>query len=200
MSTQESDSVEPVGRQSAHTLWRALRWVLPIVLTVGAVWSVDATLYRLRAERADESARILAAARDLVVLGVGEARNTLDAAERSGVRTVAITMPLTTVAPAWKRWIKQVLGKTTDLELNAKRQRFNELLRQSGTAWPLIDLARLEATLEDGSSRTASFESRTLGILASEYTDDGAHLNDRGRRHVAPLFLQALSHAISGRD
>ena len=125
-------------------------------------------------------------------------RNTLDAAERSGVRTVAITMPLTTVAPAWKRWIKQVLGKTTDLELNAKRQHFNELLRQSGTTRPLIDLARLEATLADGSSQTASFEGRTLGILASEYTDDGAHLNDRGRRHVAPLFLQALSHAISG--
>ena len=65
-----------------------MRWVLPLALTVGAVWSVDATLYRLRAEREDESARILAAARDLVVEGVGEARNTLDAAPiEPGVRS-----------------------------------------------------------------------------------------------------------------
>jgi hypothetical protein len=124
-------------------------------------------------------------------------QGTLDTAARSGVRTIAITMPLTTVAPAWKRWIKQVLGKTTDLELNAKRQRFNELLRQSGTDRPLIDLARLESTLEDGIQRTASFKGQTLGILASEYTNDGAHLNDRGRRQVAPQFLRALSRVAS---
>jgi hypothetical protein len=124
-------------------------------------------------------------------------RNTLDAAARSGVRTVAITMPLTTVAPTWKRWIKRALGKTTDLELNARRQHFNELLRKANMDRPLIDLARLESTLEDGSSRSASFDDRPVEILASEYTDDGAHLNTRGRRHVAPLFLRALSGAIN---
>ena len=124
-------------------------------------------------------------------------QGTLDSAARSGVRTIAITMPLTTVAPTWKRWIKQVLGKTTDLQLNAKRQQFNELLRQANTDRPLIDLARLESTAEDGSSRTVSFANQTVETLASEYTDDGAHLNDRGRRHVAPAFLQALSGAIS---
>ena len=124
-------------------------------------------------------------------------RDTLDRAASGGIRTVAITMPLTTIAPAWKRWIKQALGKTTDLELNAKRHRFNDLLRQAGTDRPLIDLALLESTLEDGSLRTASFADQPVDILASEYTDDGAHLNHRGRRHVAPLFLQALSHAVS---
>ena len=123
-------------------------------------------------------------------------QRTLAMADQRGVRTVAITMPLTTVGPAWKRAIKRVLGKVTDTELNAKRHRFNELLRQTSSGRPLIDLARLEATLEDGSLQTTSFGGHSLEILASEYTDDGAHLNERGRRHVAPPFLRALADAI----
>jgi hypothetical protein len=124
--------------------------------------------------------------------------HTLNLAARQGVTVVAVTMPLTTVAPAWKRWVKKALGKPTDAELNTKREHFNALVRQASATRPLIDLARLESTLEDGNRRSISYGGRSVAILASEYTDDGAHLNERGRRHVAKLFLRALAAAIDG--
>lgn len=113
-----------------------------------------------------------------------------------GVRTVAVTMPLTTVAPAWKRWLKQALGRPTDRELNALRQRFNDHLRRGGDR-PLVDLARLEATGPDGKVRSVTVEGQTVEVLVEAYTDDGSHLNARGRRHVASHFLRALAHALS---
>ena len=123
-------------------------------------------------------------------------QGTLTVASATGVRAIPVTMPITTVAPSWKRGIKQLLGKPTDLELNARRQHFNELLREAYADGPLIDLARFEATREDGSIRTAPFNGQPVEVLVAAYTDDGAHLNSRGRRWVAARFLESLSNAI----
>lgn len=124
---------------------------------------------------------------------------TLTTARGTGVHTIAITMPVTTVAPAWKRWTKRVLGRVTDAELNARRQRFNDLVRANYDDTSLLDLARMESTLEDGSRSAIEVAGQPVEILPHVYTDDGAHLNRRGRRQVATEFVNALSVLIDQR-
>lgn len=120
----------------------------------------------------------------------------LRAARERGIHVFAVTMPITSVAPAWKRLLKSALGKTTELEMNARRLRFNQLLRESG--FPLLDLARFESTLEDGSRSTRTHDAEEIEILPAVYTDDGSHLNERGRRHVAAQLIRALAAGIDG--
>lgn len=121
---------------------------------------------------------------------------TLQRAADRGVNVVAVTMPLTTVAPTWKYGLKRLTGRVTDRELNLRRERFNRRLRESSHPWPLIDLARLEATAPDGSMRTVSYHGVAVPVLAAEYTSDGSHLDQRGRQFVAPRFLRDLARAI----
>lgn len=123
---------------------------------------------------------------------------TLQRAAHQDVRVVAVTMPLTAVAPAWKYWLKHLTGRVTDRELNLRRERFNQLLRESSHPWPLVDLARFEATRPDGSSCTVSYRGVKVPVLASEYTSDGSHLDARGQRQVAPRFFRGLARAIEG--
>lgn len=124
------------------------------------------------------------------------ARTLTRAADR-GLRVVAVTVPLTGVAPAWKYWIKRLTGRVTDRELNARRERFNRLLRESSHPWPLIDLARMECTAPDGTLRTISYGGRAVPMLAPEFTTDGSHLDARGRRVVAARFLRELARVIA---
>lgn len=123
---------------------------------------------------------------------------TLQRAADQGVRVVAVTMPLTTVAPAWKYWLKQLSGRIPDRELNLRRERFNQRLRESSLPWPLVDLAQFEATAPDGRLCTVSYHGAAVPVLASEYTSDGSHLDARGQRRVAPRFFRSLARAIEG--
>jgi hypothetical protein len=117
---------------------------------------------------------------------------TLDEASGRGVAVMAITAPLTVDDPAWKRLAKRVLGRPTARDLNARRGRFNDLVRERFGAANLFDLARLESTLEDGRRH----EPGGIEALAPAFTHDGAHLNERGRRHVAAGFIEALGRAL----
>ena len=57
-------------------------------------------------------------------------RNYAETIARAPVRTVPVTLPLTTLEPGWKRWFKQLAGRPTQAAINAKRMRFNELIRE----------------------------------------------------------------------
>lgn len=120
---------------------------------------------------------------------------TLDEARARGVRTVPVTLPLTTVEPNWKRWIKGALGRPTQAGLNARRMRFNERLRAHFAEQPIVDLARMESTREDGSRCLMQLNHEPVEYLEPGFTYDGAHLNERGRRHVAAAFVLALRAA-----
>jgi hypothetical protein len=117
---------------------------------------------------------------------------TLDSARALGVNAIAVTMPITAIDPDWKRLAKRILGRGTTLELNARRQAFNDLLRDRFGPDQLVDIAHLESTLPDGTRSTQSFEGSPIETLPKEFTGDGSHLNELGRRHVAAGFLEAL--------
>lgn len=110
------------------------------------------------------------------------------------IQFVHITVPLTTVEPAPKAWIKTLLGRTTVREIDAKRNEFNKLLYQAyaGTD-PIFDLAEVESTRPDGSRSYFKRGSERIYTMAPEFTTDGGHLNEAGRRAAAERLLLVLA-------
>jgi hypothetical protein len=125
-------------------------------------------------------------------------RETIDSLRLSapGVTFVHVTVPLTVRTPGWKRLLKKVLGKEETSEIdNLRRNEYNDILRQYYKAEPLFDLAALESTFPDGSREEFSHEGRNVYTLIGELSDDGAHLNRKGRDIAAREFVRVLAAA-----
>jgi lysophospholipase L1-like esterase len=105
---------------------------------------------------------------------------------------VHITVPLTTAESGPKAWLKSVLGRRTARADNVKRNKFNRLLRQAYAADSIFDLAEIESTRPDGSRSYFPVGNDMIYTLAEEYTTDGGHLNELGRRTVAKQLLTFL--------
>jgi hypothetical protein len=125
-------------------------------------------------------------------------RETIDSlqAMTPALTFVHVTVPLTARTPGWKKLLKKVLGRedASDIE-NARRNEYNDLLRQYYNAKPLFDLATLESTYPDGSREEFSYQGRTIYTLIGELSDDGAHLNREGRDIAAREFVRVLAAA-----
>ena len=108
---------------------------------------------------------------------------------------VHLTMPLRTIQTGWKVSLKNIIGRPIGgYAEGAMRQEYNALLRAeySGKE-PVFDLAEIESTRADG-SRISFTDAGVTGYgLAPEYTYDGGHLNEVGRRLVAEKFLVLLA-------
>lgn len=116
---------------------------------------------------------------------------------------VYFTMPLRVSRGGIKGLAKWVLRRDrSGREGNADRHTFNQLLREAkGDTGRLFDIALFESTYLDGSRETFRLRGVTHEALVPEYTDDGGHLNDTGRRVVATefvAFLAELSKKKSG--
>lgn len=106
-------------------------------------------------------------------------------------RFVAVTAPLTTVQSGPKAWVKRLLGKSPwGFAENAKRQEFNEILRSQFAPDALFDLAKLESA----TAEPLEFEGKPLESLDQGLTDDGGHLNDRGKALVGASFVKFLAN------
>lgn len=106
-------------------------------------------------------------------------------------RFVHVTVPLTTSASPIKGFIKSLMGRH---DSNIKRQLFNEKLRKeySGKE-PLFDLAAIESTRPDGTRASFQKSGSTYYSLSAEYTDDGGHLNELGKKTVAAELIRLLA-------
>ena len=69
---------------------------------------------------------------------------------------------------------------------NINRNQFNEILRKEyeGKA-PIFDLAKIESTYPDG---------KTSYSMVPDYTYDGGHLNETGRKKAAEQLLVLLAN------
>ena len=116
-----------------------------------------------------------------------------------GTTIVHVTVPLTG-SPSGPKWIarnvvKRLVGrKVRGPRDNRTINEFNDLLRKKYLGHePLFDLAALESTHADGSREMIQEGGRPLYSLAPEYTFDGGHLNETGRRIVALELLRILA-------
>lgn len=114
---------------------------------------------------------------------------------RPDLRLMHVTMPLRADPTGWKTNLKRLIGRATDEDAdNILRNEYNDGLRKKFAGEPLFDLAQIESTLPDGSRTSFSAAGRTIYRLAGEYTTDGGHLNDLGKRVVATGF----AHTVAG--
>lgn len=125
-----------------------------------------------------------------------EAIDTLQA-RHPALTIIHVTIPLQVDPGTLFHWRTIVRGKHTPLRtLNAVRMRYNRLLRSAYEGdEPVFDLAHVEATRRDGSAARARMGRDDVPFLAPEWTDDGGHLNEAGRRRLAEAFLASLARA-----
>lgn len=123
-------------------------------------------------------------------------QGTINAAKAKypALKIVHITMPLTISESNAKAWAKRLLGRGTAQELNVKRNQFNQRLRSAyGGVDPIFDLAEVESTNSDGSRSYFTRSNEKFYTLSPELTEDGGHLNERGRRAAAQEMLRVLA-------
>ncbi|MEW7997823.1 MAG: hypothetical protein AB2804_01320 [Candidatus Thiodiazotropha endolucinida] len=93
--------------------------------------------------------------------------------------------------------IRELLGRPNNSKLdNIKRNQFSHLLRTHYTQSPIVDIAASESTYSDGKREAFKMDGQTYYSLIGEYTDDGGHLNENGRRRVASAFVHELAQII----
>ena len=121
-----------------------------------------------------------------------EYKTTMERLKKEYPRTKFIhaTVPLMVSKTSIRSLAKKVLGKE---DHNIKRNRYNEMLKKEYLGKePIFDIAQIESTRPDGSRSSFAKQGTTYYSLASEYTDDGGHLNEQGQRAVAQELLVEL--------
>ena len=115
-------------------------------------------------------------------------------AAHPALTVIHVTVPLT-MDPGWLRHhAARARGLPSLREANVPRVRYNELLRESyGGMDPVFDLAALESVDAAGRRMAVRHEGRTVPFLHRAWTDDGGHLNRRGRWRIAQAFLATLA-------
>ena len=100
--------------------------------------------------------------------------------------------------PSLINWIKDLLKRSRGSlsnEHNVKRNEFNDLIISEYTHnEPVFDIAKFESVYPDGSRETFSEKGKTYYSLVPEYTDDGGHLNEKGRKIIAEQLLIFLAN------
>jgi len=100
---------------------------------------------------------------------------------------VHVTAPLTVAESGEKTFLKKLFGRQTSSDNNKKRNQFNTLMKaEYAGKEPVFDLAAIEAQSYDGNGAILS--------LARDYTEDGEHLNKKGRRIVAEALIKFLAN------
>jgi len=109
---------------------------------------------------------------------------------------IHFSVPLTTTETTWKTWIKKLIGKKDLWEYsdNIKRNEYNEMLRKEYEGkGSLFDIAKIESTFPNGARCSFTKDGKTYYSMVPEYSNDGGHLNELGRKKVAEQFLILLA-------
>ncbi len=109
---------------------------------------------------------------------------------------IHFTVPLTTTKTTWKTWIKKLIGKKTwEYDDNIKRNEYNEMLiKKYEGKETVLDIAKIESTFPDGTRSSFTKDRKTYYSMVPEYTYDGGHLNETGRKKVAEQLLILLAN------
>ncbi|MCP4150476.1 MAG: hypothetical protein GY757_22200 [bacterium] len=86
--------------------------------------------------------------------------------------------------------VKNILKNLTGKDNNINRNRFNRLLTKEYKEERIFDLGKFESTYPDGKRETSA---KNIFTLVTQYTDDGGHLNAKGREIIALQFLDFLA-------
>lgn len=105
-----------------------------------------------------------------------------------------VTVPLRAAPTGFVARVRQsIQGAHAEHRRNSVRCWFNDQLRRTYSAGGLLfDLAALESRQSNGREVFSKVEGQRVHSLAQEWTYDGGHLNEEGRKMVAAAFLNYL--------
>lgn len=110
---------------------------------------------------------------------------------------IHFTVPLTskrTILSMVKDFIK---GRSNKSMLdNVIRNKYNELIFSKYPNNLIFDLAKFESTYPDGSQEQYIYNGKHYNSLVPDYTDDGGHLNEKGRQMVAKNLISFLAEKV----
>jgi hypothetical protein len=105
-----------------------------------------------------------------------------------------VTVPLRARSLGFKNRLRLLLGKRVwEDDSNAKRDDFNQALRQTYGESAIIDIARVGSTKADGSREYFSRGDRKIPCLTPGLTHDGGHLNEDGQRAAAEELVRVVA-------
>jgi hypothetical protein len=113
-----------------------------------------------------------------------------------------VTVPVRSTPKGAKRNLKEsiklLIGRPGVLEDNMKRQHYNTLLNNACSKTdPLFDVALAESISPSGSRCYAVKDKAKIYFMDSQYTSDGGHLNEEGRKRIAEQLLIILAELAS---
>jgi hypothetical protein len=112
--------------------------------------------------------------------------------------TVPLTSPVKNAKSSVKGFTKWLLMKPTAIDDNLKREQYNKLVRDTyGKTGRVFDLTFIESVGPGGLPRYVDRGGLRIPFMAPEYTDDGGHLNEKGRKAVAEQLLIKLSEVAA---
>ena len=117
--------------------------------------------------------------------------------QHPNLRIIHFTVPLTELRITWKTKIKEILGNKNLWEYNhlINKNLYNDMLiKEYSGIDPIFDVASIESTYPDGSRNTFKRDGEIYYALISDYSSDGAHLNELGQKIVAEKLLLLLTN------
>lgn len=112
----------------------------------------------------------------------------------SRLRIVHCTIPLRLLPSGPYAFLRRAMGhQHPQYQANLAREWFNEQLRSEHAGDDLFDLALLESTSRSGQRCMHDIGGDRVPSLAPEWTSDGGHLNECGRKMLATEFFNFLS-------
>jgi hypothetical protein len=113
-----------------------------------------------------------------------------------------VTVPIRSAPKGVKRYLKQsiklLIGKQGVLDDNMKRQHYNTLLNDAySKTEPLFDIALAESVSPGGYRCYAVKGEEKVDFMVSQYTYDGGHLNEKGRKRVAEQLLIIIAQTAN---
>ena len=109
---------------------------------------------------------------------------------------VHVTVPLTELKTNLKTWIRILIRKKEMWEYDniIAQNRYNDLIRKEYTGKePIFDLAEIESTHFNGKRSSFTRGGKIYYSLVPDFTNDGGHLNEKGRKLVAEQLLILLA-------
>lgn len=115
------------------------------------------------------------------------------------VKFVHFTVPIRTIRKDTKALINKFLGRDLSVKNNHARQKFSNLLIQHYSENSIFDLAKTESTFPNGERQYVIENNETIYSMVNEYSNDGGHLSEYGKKQIGSQFLIFLINKSNGR-